>query len=110
MSATATAPRFQIDAAEMLHQQAASFDQFRCRQAAQKLRGVYQVDWRLGPFQHQRFYRNVERARDLAQQQNRDVALPGFELCQVALGNLGVASQDFAGHTAPGAGFAHSFA
>ena len=106
----ASAPCREIDSAEVLHQQPAGFGQFRRRQASQEFGGVHQVDRRLRSVEHQRLQRNVERVRDLAQQQNRDVALAGFELRQVALGDARVAGEDLAGHAAASAGLADAFA
>ena len=94
----------------MLHQQTPRLRQLRRRKAPQELRGVNQVDRRLRTCEHQRFHRNIERVGDLPQQQNRDVALAGFELREVAFRNAGVARQHLAGHAAAGPRFAHALA
>ena len=57
---------------------------------------------------HQRFERNVERARDLPQQQDGDVALSGLELREVAFRDSRIAGEDLARHAAAGARLAHS--
>ena len=54
--------------------------------------------------------RQVQRLRDLPQQQHRDVAVAGLELRQVALGHARVAGQDLARHAALGPHVAHSLA
>ena len=54
--------------------------------------------------------RQAHGMRDLAQQRDRDIALPGLELRQIALGHLGIARQDLARHAAPGARLADALA
>ena len=51
--------------------------------------------------------RHAERARDAAQQEDRRIALAGFELREVALGDARLLRQDLAGDAAALAGFAH---
>ena len=52
----------------------------------------------------------LDEQRDLAQQQNRDIAGATLKLRQIALGDTGILRQDLAAHAAPGAGIAHAFA
>ena len=94
----------------MLHQQASRLGQFCGRHAAQELRRVNQVDRRLGAFQHQSFQWDVERLSNLPQQEDRDIALPGFELRKISFRDLRIASQQLARHATSGAGLANPFA
>jgi hypothetical protein len=106
----APAPCLQIDAAEVLHQQTARLGQFGRGKTAKKLGRVHQVNRRFGAFEDQRLDWNVERPGNLPQQQNRDVALAGFELRQISLRDAGIARQQLAGHATPRPGFAHTLA
>jgi hypothetical protein len=61
-------PRLQVNAAEVLDQDTASFHQFRRWQLPQKLGGVHQVHGRLGPVEHEGLQGSVQCLRDLSQQ------------------------------------------
>ncbi len=96
--------------AELAHQPLADIRELGRGQALEKLLDQRELD-RLAVFlADQVVDRQVQRVRDLAQEQYRDVAAPRLELGEVALRDAGVASEEFAGHAAPGTGLAHPVA
>ena len=61
----------------------------------------------VGPFVDQFGERHADRVGDAAQQQNRKIALAGFELRQIALGDFRMLGEQLARHSAAAAHHAH---
>lgn len=76
----------------------------------QKFHGALQFVWRLRSVVEKFVNREIEGFHDLPKEQDGNVAMAAFELGQVAFGDLRIAGEDSAAHTAAGAGFADAAA
>ena len=103
----AVAPAFLLKGAA---QQVLCFHQFGRRQARQKLAQQGEFGRLLRADPDDLFQRHGHGLGHLAQAQDRDIALPAFELRQVTQGDARVARQDGAGHAAAHAQIAHMLA
>src|SRR6185312_17537566 len=96
--------------AELADQMCAHLSELLCRQALQELSDQRHLGAVFGVLVQKLFELEAQSCCDLTQQQNRDVAMPGFELSEIALGYLRFACEIFAGQAASCARRPHALA